>query len=193
MEWSVLVCVFVVGMCALDSSTFFLWHGWKRWVHWLCRALPSRAGSHGGTVPDKKKLRIQIEHDILSFFLKQHDILSWFPKSLLWYSSFRPEILEFILEFYRWVVWLSQNWVIISFRKSSKMTPWVNTIPSWDLSFAILVEAIYKFNIELCCHLQFLWQPNKCPFLELQCKWNERMYSFQNATNEMKTWLPNDS
>jgi hypothetical protein len=31
------------------------------------------------------------------------------------------------------------------------------------------MEAIYKFNIEFCYHLQFLWQPNKCPFLELQC------------------------
>jgi hypothetical protein len=100
---------------------------------------------------------------------------------------------EFILKFHRWIVWLLQNWVIISFRKSSKMTSWVNTIPSWDLSFTILVEAIWKFNIELCCHLQFLWQPNKCPFLELQCKWNECMYSFQNATNKMKAWLPNDS
>jgi hypothetical protein len=76
---------------------------------------------------------------------------------VVWYPSFGTGILEFILEFHRWAVWLSQNWFIISFRKSSKMTPWVNTIPSWDLSFAILVEAIYKFNIELCCHLQFLW------------------------------------
>jgi hypothetical protein len=102
---------------------------------------------------------------------------SRFHLEVVWYPSFGSGILEFILEFHRRAVWLPQNWVIISFMNSSKMTLWVNTIPSWDLSFAILYGSLYKFNIEFCCHLQFLWQPNKCLFLKLQCK---------------LAWLPND-